>query len=80
MPGEFAFIEKIRAEAARHAASDVGLVLGIGDDAAVWHPRAEYENLITVDLLVEEMGPQMPQGLSGVEARQAWMYSRASAR
>jgi thiamine-monophosphate kinase len=55
MPGEFAFIEKIRAEAARHAAPDESLVLGIGDDAAVWCTRAGYENLITVDLLAEEI-------------------------
>ena len=65
--GSVTVIEKIRAEAARHAASDESLVLGIGDDAAVWHPRSGYENLITIDLLVEDIDFKLDYGL------QSWL-------
>lgn len=55
MTNEFGFIERVRNEAARCASPDGGLILGIGDDAAVWRTRDGFENLITVDLLVEDI-------------------------
>lgn len=55
MANEFAFIERVRNEAARRTSPDGSLILGIGDDAAVWRTRDGFENLITVDLLVEDI-------------------------
>jgi thiamine-monophosphate kinase len=55
MATEFAFIERVRNEAARRAATGGEPVIGIGDDAAVWCPREGFENVITVDLLVEDI-------------------------
>lgn len=53
MPGEFDFIKQIQRKAAAQSAAD--LVLGIGDDAAVWREQSGRESLITVDLLVEDV-------------------------
>jgi thiamine-monophosphate kinase len=53
MPGEFDFIKQIQQKAAAQSAAD--LVLGIGDDAAVWREQSDRESLITVDLLVEDV-------------------------
>ncbi|MBX3277357.1 MAG: thiamine-phosphate kinase [Acidobacteria bacterium] len=55
MTDEFAFIERVRNEAARRASPDGAPVIGIGDDAAVWRTRDGFENVITVDLLVEDI-------------------------
>lgn len=53
MSSEFDFIKQIQKKAAAQSAAD--LVLGIGDDAAVWREQAGRESLITVDLLVEDV-------------------------
>lgn len=53
MPSEFDFIKEIQEKAAAQSAAD--LVVGIGDDAAVWRERSGRESLITVDLLVEDV-------------------------
>lgn len=53
MPSEFDFIKEIQKKAAAQSAAD--LVVGIGDDAAVWRERSGRESLITVDLLVEDV-------------------------
>ncbi|MGH9840600.1 MAG: thiamine-phosphate kinase [Blastocatellia bacterium] len=53
MKSEFAFIEQIRNRAAARRAD--GLMLGIGDDAAILGQREGRETLVTVDLLVEEV-------------------------
>jgi thiamine-monophosphate kinase len=52
MTSEFSFIEQIRHCAAR-AAPD--LVLGIGDDTAIWREQAGRERLVTTDLLIEDV-------------------------
>ena len=53
---EFDFISRIkrRAAGARGAQAD-GLVLGIGDDAAVFNGRGRRDTVITADLLVEDI-------------------------
>jgi thiamine-monophosphate kinase len=53
---EFDFISRIkrRAEAAR-GAQPAGLVLGIGDDAAVFKGRGRLDSVVTADLLVEDV-------------------------
>ncbi len=53
MPSEFDFIKQIQQKAAAQSAAD--LVLGIGDDAAVWREQSGRESLVTVDLLVEDV-------------------------
>lgn len=53
MPSEFDFIKQIQQKAAAQSAAD--LVLGIGDDAAIWREQSGRESLITVDLLVEDV-------------------------
>ncbi len=53
MPSEFDFIKAIQRKAAAQSAAD--LVLGIGDDAAIWREQSGRESLITVDLLVEDV-------------------------
>ena len=53
MPGEFDFIKQIQQKAAAQSAAD--LVLGIGDDAAIWREQSGRESLVTVDLLVEDV-------------------------
>jgi thiamine-monophosphate kinase len=53
MPSEFDFIKDIQRKAAAQSAAD--LVLGIGDDAAIWREQTGRESLITVDLLVEDV-------------------------
>jgi thiamine-monophosphate kinase len=56
MPGEFDFIKRIREQTAKQ--TKTGLILGIGDDAAILSHQigwAGRETLITVDLMVEEI-------------------------
>ena len=53
MLSEFDFIKEIQRKAAAQLAAD--LVLGIGDDAAIWREQTGRESLITVDLLVEDV-------------------------
>ncbi len=55
MTGEFAFIHRIRARAQQSRVTTPDLMLGIGDDTAVFRPRAGRELLITTDLLVEDV-------------------------
>ena len=50
MPSEFSFINQIR-QRAKKGSSD--LILGIGDDAAIW--REQRDRLITTDLLIEDI-------------------------
>jgi thiamine-monophosphate kinase len=52
---EFAFINRIRTEAARRATLQSDVVCGIGDDAAIVRERDGRELLITTDLLVEDV-------------------------
>src|SRR5215210_2920280 len=52
--GEFDFIERLRRrELARHDAKSSSLILGIGDDAAVFRQRAGFDTVVTADMLVE---------------------------
>ncbi len=54
--GEPAIVERIRGAATSAgypAASHTGLVLGIGDDCAIFRPRAGRELLFTTDMLIE---------------------------
>jgi thiamine-monophosphate kinase len=53
MKSEFAFINLIRAQAARESVR--GLVCGIGDDAAVVAEESGRETLVTTDLLIEDV-------------------------
>ncbi len=55
MTGEFAFINRIRERAQQSRVTTPELSLGIGDDTAVFRPRAGRELLITTDLLVEDV-------------------------
>lgn len=48
MAAEFTFIDRIRARAGAS-----GAVLGIGDDAALWRPGPDTEQVVTADLLLE---------------------------
>lgn len=48
MSGEFAFIDRIRARAGA-----AGARLGIGDDAALWRPGPDADQVVTADLLLE---------------------------
>lgn len=50
--GEFGLIARIRSRLARSAAAP-GVVLGIGDDAAVLRPRANEDIVVSTDALVE---------------------------
>jgi thiamine-monophosphate kinase len=54
---EFDFISRIKrhAEKARGGARTDGLVLGIGDDAAVVNGRGRLDSVMTADLLVEDI-------------------------
>lgn len=52
-PGEIEIVDELR-RMARPAARS-GLVLGIGDDCAVFRPRAGEELLFTTDLLLEDV-------------------------
>lgn len=51
MRGEFEWIRRVRTRADRTLGP--GVVLGIGDDAAVLRPRPGFETVATVDALVE---------------------------
>jgi thiamine-monophosphate kinase len=53
MRSEFAFINRIRAQAARGSVR--GLVCGIGDDAAILAEESGRETLVTTDLLIEDV-------------------------
>src|SRR5258706_7616454 len=55
MQSELAFIDSLRARAAREARQNPDLGCGIGDDAAVLRLAANSETLVTVDLLVEDV-------------------------
>lgn len=50
--GEFALIDRLQAALATGRS---GAVIGIGDDAAVWHPGAGRASVITTDALVERV-------------------------
>jgi len=52
--GEFPLIERI-ARAARRGARDAGVVLGIGDDAALLRARPGEDVAVTTDALVEDV-------------------------
>jgi thiamine-monophosphate kinase len=51
--GEFGLIERIARRAARSARAASGVVLGIGDDAALFRLRADEDAVVTTDALVE---------------------------
>jgi thiamine-monophosphate kinase len=54
MPGEPAILEALRRRVKLPAGSS--LVVGIGDDCAVWRPRGRREDLLfTTDLLIEDV-------------------------
>src|SRR5438105_3885999 len=55
MKSEFAFINHIRAQAARRLSTATDLVCGIGDDTAILSEREGHELLVTADLLVEDV-------------------------
>ena len=55
MNDEFAFIQSIRERARQSRVPATELSVGIGDDAAVFRPRAGRELLLTTDLLVEDV-------------------------
>ncbi|MBS1809359.1 MAG: thiamine-phosphate kinase [Acidobacteria bacterium] len=52
MPSEFSFINQIRQRATTGANN---LILGIGDDAAIWREHEGRERLISTDLLIEDV-------------------------
>jgi thiamine-monophosphate kinase len=52
MSSEFSFIHEIRQRASNASAN---LILGIGDDTAIWREQAGCERLITTDLLIEDV-------------------------
>lgn len=56
---EFAFINRIRAQAARRTALQNDLLCGIGDDAAIVRERDGRALLVTTDLLVEDVDFQL---------------------
>ncbi|MEW6184831.1 MAG: thiamine-phosphate kinase [Thermodesulfobacteriota bacterium] len=51
--GEFGLIERINALLSREGIRSRRVILGIGDDAALFRPRTGYEILVTCDSLVE---------------------------
>ncbi|MBW2694567.1 MAG: thiamine-phosphate kinase, partial [Deltaproteobacteria bacterium] len=51
--GEFGLIARIERAAKRSRASTRGLVVGIGDDAAVLRPPAGEDWVVTTDALIE---------------------------
>ena len=53
--GEFGLIEELRAALPPETIADDALVIGIGDDAAVWRPSPGASLVITTDSLVEEI-------------------------
>ncbi len=52
MTSEFSFIQQIRQRASNTSSN---LIAGIGDDAAIWRAQADREQLITTDLLLENV-------------------------
>ena len=52
---EFAFINRIRAQALRRVVLQTDLICGIGDDTAIVRERDGRELLITTDMLVEDV-------------------------
>jgi len=55
MNSEFSLIEILRARASLNASRLRKLIRGIGDDAAAFFASEGYENLITSDLLIEDI-------------------------
>ena len=55
MRSEFEFIKNIKSRAFRPNALKSGVLLGIGDDCAVLRKDSEHDQLITVDMLVEDV-------------------------
>ena len=55
---EFELIESIRKTLILHKTNR--LVLGIGDDAAVWKPRPGHELVVTNDMLIENVDFRVP--------------------
>jgi thiamine-monophosphate kinase len=51
---EFWLTQALRRRVARAAARSAGLVLGIGDDCAIFRPRAGEDLLFTTDMLIED--------------------------
>ena len=51
--GEFVLIERLRAVVEPHHRAQTGLVIGIGDDAALWRPAPGHELVVTTDALVD---------------------------
>lgn len=51
--GEFTLIQEISAQLAASQVASTGLVLGDGDDAAVWRPRPGKHAVVTTDMLIE---------------------------
>jgi thiamine-monophosphate kinase len=53
--GEFQLIDLLTQALPEEVRGDAGLVVGIGDDAAVWKPSASEEVMITTDSLIEDI-------------------------
>jgi len=53
--GELSLVAQIRKRFSRKASAIPGLLLGIGDDAAVVRPRANSKLLLTTDMMVEDV-------------------------
>ncbi|MBI1760224.1 MAG: thiamine-phosphate kinase [Acidobacteria bacterium] len=73
MNGEFAFINRIRERVQQSRVPAPELSLGVGDDAAVFRPRAGRELLITTDMLVEDIDFKLEYALP------AWLGHKALA-
>jgi thiamine-monophosphate kinase len=53
--GEFSLIRELQASLPEHIRASEAVPLGIGDDAAAWHPSAGATSVITTDTLIEEI-------------------------
>ena len=53
--GEFALIRELQASLPEHVRASDAVPLGIGDDAAAWHPSAGATSVITTDTMIEEI-------------------------
>src|SRR3954470_6553693 len=53
--GEFQLIDLLTKALPIEARGDGKLVVGIGDDAAVWHPSAGEQVIVTTDSLIEDI-------------------------